>query len=115
MIRRRNRGVPFPIGVAFRHRDEESAMPRPPIRFTPSFFLPAAAGAGGGAWQPATDVYRTRDGWLVKFDLAGVRPEDIHVTVSGRELTVVGVRRDFCLDEGCYHYTMEITYSRFER
>ena len=26
------------------------------------------------SWNPNADVYRTREGWTVKFDLAGVRP-----------------------------------------
>ena len=30
----------------------------------------------------SADVYRTRDGWLVKFDLAGVADQDVTVTYS---------------------------------
>jgi HSP20 family protein len=67
------------------------------------------------SWRPSADIYRTRDGWLVKFDLAGVRPEDIHVTVSGSQFTITGFRRDWKLEEGCSHYSMEISYNRFER
>jgi HSP20 family protein len=85
------------------------------IRCMNSFFLPAAAKVGEAIWQPATDVYRTRAGWLIKFDLAGVRPEDMRVVVRGCRLRVEGVRRDLCLEEGCRHYLMEITYSPFER
>ena len=66
-------------------------------------------------WQPSADVYRTRDGWLIKFDLAGVRPEDVMVTVRGRRVSVSGVRRDLMVEEGCSYYSMEISYNRFER
>jgi HSP20 family protein len=66
-------------------------------------------------WQPSADVYRTRDGWLLKFDLAGVRAEDVTVTVSGRRVSVSGVRRDSVIEEGCSYYSMEISYNRFER
>jgi len=66
-------------------------------------------------WEPSADVYRTRDGWLLKFDLAGVRPEDVAVSVSGRRVTVSGVRRDTSVEEGCSYYAMEISYNRFER
>jgi HSP20 family protein len=69
----------------------------------------------GTAWHPAADVYRTRDGWLVKFDLAGVRPEEVKLSFSDHRLTVEGTRRDACLEEGCSHYRMEISYSHFER
>src|ERR1700731_1767200 len=66
-------------------------------------------------WEPSADVYRTRDGWLLKFDLAGVRPEDVTVSVSGRMVKVTGVRRDTSVEEGCSYYAMEISYNRFER
>jgi HSP20 family protein len=66
-------------------------------------------------WEPSADIYRTKDGWLVKFDLAGVNPAEIAVTILGRELTVTGFRRDSFFEEGSSHYSMEISYNRFER
>lgn len=68
-------------------------------------------------WSPAVDIYRTRQGWLVKFDLAGVSPTDLELTASGRRLTVRGRRRDWCIEQGecCSTYSMEITYSHFQR
>jgi HSP20 family protein len=66
-------------------------------------------------WQPSADVYRTGDGWLLKFDLAGVRPEDVTVAVRGRRVSVSGVRRDLMIEEGFSYYSMEISYNRFER
>jgi HSP20 family protein len=67
-------------------------------------------------WQPALDVYRAACGWILKFDLAGVRMEDVHVHIGKHSVTVNGVRRDSMLEEaGCCHYSMEISYSRFER
>ncbi len=71
--------------------------------------------AGATTWRPAADVYRTRDGWLLKFELAGLEPEDIHISANGNALTVSGVRRDHVAEEGCAQYSMEINYSRFER
>jgi len=78
-------------------------------------FLPAVAATQALDWQPSVDVYRTRDGWLAKFDLAGVRPSDVEWSVANNALTVRGMRRDCTLEEGCSHYRMEIAYSRFER
>lgn len=85
------------------------------IRLMHSLFLPAAGQLKHSCWRPAADVYRTRDGWLVKLDLAGVQPEDVSVTARGQQLTVRGVRKDWCLGEGCSCYVMEIAYSQFER
>jgi HSP20 family protein len=66
-------------------------------------------------WQPSVDVYQTKWGWILKFELAGVRLEDLSVHVSKREVVVFGIRRDYMVEQGCSHYSMEITYSRFRR
>lgn len=89
-------------------------MARDAFRFLP-LFLPQAAAARQADWQPSVDVYRSRTGWLLKFDLAGVRPQDIELTLSGNLLIVRGVRRDCVAEEGYRQYRMEIAYSRFER
>lgn len=69
----------------------------------------------GSLWEPAADIYRTPEGWKIKFDLAGVKPEDIEILISGDRLTIRGVRRDSIIGHGWSYYQMEITYSRFER
>ncbi len=69
----------------------------------------------GRLWCPAADVYRTEDGWIVKVDLAGIRPADIEVTIDGPMLRISGLRRDATCGEGVSHYQLEITYSRFEK
>ena len=56
-------------------------------------FLPAAGSFHDVIWRPAADIYRTRTGWLAKFDLAGIDPQEIHIGVEGRCLCVHGVRR----------------------
>ncbi len=78
-------------------------------------FLPASRSFHDVRWCPAADIYRTCTGWLVKLDLAGVRPEDIAVRTHGRCLIVEGTRRDWLLEERPYYYSLEIAYSRFER
>lgn len=75
-------------------------------------FRPSADPAG---WQPLLDIYELRDGWLLKADLAGVRPDEVTVALDGRRVTIRGLRRDRTVEEGCCHYRMEISYSRFER
>jgi HSP20 family protein len=66
-------------------------------------------------WAPATDIFRTQYGWLVKVELAGVRPEDVEVKLSGRELTIQGVRKDTEVEEALECYQMEMSYSKFQR
>ena len=69
----------------------------------------------GRLWCPAADVYRTKDGWIVKVDLAGIKPADVEVTIDGPVLRISGSRRDGICGEGVSHYQLEITYSRFEK
>jgi HSP20 family protein len=85
------------------------------VRLMHALFLPATEAAEGDPWRPAMDVYRTRGGWLVKFELAGVRPEDIDLEVLGTRMTLRGVRRDVTAKEECRCFQMEIAYSRFAR
>jgi len=69
----------------------------------------------GRLWNPAADVYRTREGWVVKLDLAGVRADELEIEVQGSNLRVRGCRRDTFYQEGFTYHQMEITYSRFEK
>jgi HSP20 family protein len=89
-------------------------MSRDLIRLMQSFF-PCGEAMREAVWQPSVDVYRTPKGWLLKFDLAGVRPEDVSLKVEGCRVTIQGVRRDWLTEEGCHYYRMEITYNHFER
>jgi HSP20 family protein len=66
-------------------------------------------------WEPRSDVYRLADGWLLKFEMAGVEPNEISLSVEGPRVIVRGTRLDHCLECGCSVHQMEITYSRFER
>ena len=66
-------------------------------------------------WQPPVDIYRTRRGWLLKYELAGVNIEDLRLSINDSTLRLTGTRRDLCCGEDCIHHTMEIAYSRFER
>lgn len=66
-------------------------------------------------WCPPLDVYRTEGGWLIKIELAGVRPGDFELLAQGRCLTLRGFRHDWAISEGNYAYSMEIAYNQFER
>lgn len=84
-------------------------------RLLQTFFSTAPEPYGDSCWCPSADVYRGRDGWLVKFDLAGVSHDDLEVAVQGRKLIVRGERRDHSILEHQQAYSMEISYNRFER
>ena len=88
-------------------------MPRDPSQRRPSF-LPAGE-FGQARWTPSADVYRTPNGWLVKFDLAGVAPQDIRLSRRANRLILEGERRDRHCLECAQVYSLEIAYSAFRR
>lgn len=90
-------------------------MARDVIRARKSFFAPISQELAAAPWEPPADVYQTPDGWLIKLDVAGVRPEELQVSLTGRRLTIRGTRRDTSIEQGCRSYRMEIAYSHFER
>ncbi|MBI5397079.1 MAG: Hsp20/alpha crystallin family protein [Verrucomicrobia bacterium] len=84
--------------------------------------LPDALGfsAGGrnasqGQWIPNADVYETPELLVVKMEVAGIRKEDLEVTLSERMLVVRGTRPDPCRHGKCSFRQMEIEYGPFER
>jgi HSP20 family protein len=92
------------------------ARDRDEVRFPHVLFLQAASQVPREeAWQPRADVYRMPGGWLVKLELAGVRPEDVRLEARGSVLRVQGTRRDAGPCAGLCCHQLEIAYSRFER
>ena len=69
----------------------------------------------GRLWNPAADVYRTADGWMVKLDVAGICADELEIDLDETHLRVRGCRRDTVYEAGCTYQQMEITYSRFEK
>jgi HSP20 family protein len=69
----------------------------------------------GRLWNPAADVYRTDEGWIVKVDLAGICSDDLEIEIDESSLRIRGCRRDTLFKEGFSYQQMEITYSRFEK
>lgn len=68
-------------------------------------------------WQPAVNVYRCPDCFLVCVEVAGVQAEDVHVLAEPRRLVVRGRRPPPEPDDGStlQVLAMEIDYGRFER
>jgi HSP20 family protein len=66
-----------------------------------------------GAWQPPTDVFERDDAIVVQAELAGVREEDIDITLFADHLTVSGTRRNTAPAEGAAYYIAGILYGEF--
>ena len=69
----------------------------------------------GDRWQPDVDVFETEHAFVVRAELAGVRSEDLRVTVDGDELRIRGERRAPESADLRRLHRMEIAAGPFER
>ncbi len=69
----------------------------------------------GDRWQPAADVFETAREVVVRFEVAGVRGEDLKVNVEGSVLRLRGVRRTPPSGPIDRLQQMEISFGPFER
>ena len=67
------------------------------------------------AWVPTTDIFAKGADLVIRCELAGVRREDVEISLSGGALTVSGERRSELDEEGVSFYTRERYYGRFRR
>jgi HSP20 family protein len=88
-----------------RNEDRDFSLIRRAQRVVPS----------GRLWNPAADVYRSDDGWVVKIDLAGICSDELEIESQDSTLRITGCRKDTVYREGFVYQQMEITYSRFEK
>lgn len=78
-------------------------------------FRPLLALTPGKHFIPTADVFAKNGSLVVKLDLPGVDPKDIHVKVFEGDLTVTGERKaDKEVKEDGY-FRKEMTYGFFER
>jgi len=61
--------------------------------FGDSFGAPAATGETSVAWIPTVDVHEEANRFVVRADVPGVDPKNIHITAENRVLTLRGERK----------------------
>ncbi len=66
-------------------------------------------------WSPPTDVYQTRDAYVIKVEIPGIDEKDISMELNHNVLTIQGCRRDNCPDSKISYAQMEIHYGYFEK
>jgi HSP20 family protein len=64
---------------------------------------------------PSFEVKETKDGYLFKADVPGVRESDLDITVTGNRLTVSGKREAEKEERNDTYYTYERSYGDFTR
>lgn len=69
-----------------------------PARFTPDF-----------------EVKETKEGFLFKADVPGIREKDLEVTMTGNRLTITGKREAEMIEATDTYYACERSYGSFTR
>ena len=64
---------------------------------------------------PNFDVKETKEAYVFKADLPGVKESDIEISVTGNRLAVSGQRQEEKRDEGDQYYAYERSYGSFSR
>jgi len=66
-------------------------------------------------WCPNTDIFETKNEFIIRLELSGMTKEDISITSSEQRLTIRGKREDKGPRGKVYYHQMEICYGFFER
>lgn len=80
------------------------------------FDLPVS---GGRFWVPSVDIHETEENLLIKCEIAGVKAEDLQVSLSADDkvLTIAGIRKELQDERSgrlrCHQ--LEVYFGPFER
>jgi HSP20 family protein len=66
-------------------------------------------------FAPAFEVKETKDAYLFKADVPGIKEADLDVSLTGNRLTITGKREAEKEDKSDTYYTYERTYGSFTR
>jgi HSP20 family protein len=67
------------------------------------------------AYSPAFDVKESKESFIFKADVAGVKEQDLEVTATGNRLTISGKRETEKEEKDDTYYACERTYGTFSR
>jgi HSP20 family protein len=84
------------------------------LRWDPRSSEPGRAPHAGAGFAPAFDVKETKDAYVIKADLPGVKDEDLAISMTGNQLTVAG-KRDEQWEEGARYHALERGRGSFAR
>lgn len=66
---------------------------------------------GSRRWFPPTDIFETDEAFIVRVEIAGMQEDDFTIELSGRNLSIRGVRRDTMERRACHQ--MMIPFGEF--
>jgi HSP20 family protein len=66
-------------------------------------------------FSPQFEVKETKNGYLFKADLPGIKDEDLEISLTGNRLTIGGKREEGAREEDDTYYAYERSYGHFTR
>ena len=66
-------------------------------------------------FSPRASVHETAEAYVVRLDLPGIRPEDVHVSLTGDTLTIQGERKQEVEKAGDQWHLLEQSWGSFQR
>jgi len=85
------------------------------LRWDPYRELEAATGGDFGLFSPNFDVKETKDAYIFRADLPGVKDEDLEISLTGNRLTISGKREQEKREQSDTYYASERSYGSFSR
>ncbi|QRK07535.1 Hsp20/alpha crystallin family protein [Archangium violaceum] len=85
--------------------------------FDPIEQMGRIVGGGEPSWNfiPAFEVKETKDSYIFKADLPGVKEDDLEITLTGDRLTISGKRETEQREESDRFYAYERSFGSFSR
>jgi HSP20 family protein len=111
-ITRRNQGQEAESGVAW----DPYRIVRDALRWDPFREVEAVLRSPDyRSFAPAFDVAETKDGYVFRADLPGVKEEDLEISLTGTRLAISGRREREAHDQNDTFYASERSYGGFTR
>lgn len=68
-----------------------------------------------GAWTPHVDIFEDKDRIVIEAELAGMKPEDVNISIENNVLTLQGERRFEKKEDEKNFHRVERSYGTFTR
>jgi len=68
-----------------------------------------------GAWSPQVDIFENKNEIVLEAELAGMKPEDVDISIENNVLVINGERKFEKKDEGDNFHRVERSYGSFMR
>ena len=80
-----------------------------------NFYIPAMPGRFTPEFSPSCEVSESKEAFTFKFDMPGVKKEDVKIELDHNKLTVSAERREEKKSEDTKFRMAEISYGSYER